>query len=94
MLYVYVLKRSLHYSNAPDTGFGERADTRNRSVRIKNLPPNTESQEGLLQQALEKIAKVKRVEIIGDTCEALVEMINAAVRSSITFSDCMLTETI
>ncbi|KAF8916956.1 hypothetical protein CPB85DRAFT_230169 [Mucidula mucida] len=70
--------RAKRARNAPDTGFGERADTRNRSVRIKNLPPNTESQEGLLQQALEKIAKVKRVEIIGDTCEALVEMINAA----------------
>lgn len=65
--------------NAPETGFGQRADTRNRSVRVKNLPPNTETQEGLLQQALQKIANVKRVEIIGDTCEALVELVNAAV---------------
>ena len=34
-----------------------------------------------MQQALQKIADVKRVEIIEETCEAIVEMTNAAVSS-------------
>ena len=44
---------------------------------MRNLPPNT--QEGLLQQALEKHAQVKRVEVFQDINEADVELENAAV---------------
>ena len=67
------------------------AETKNRSVRIKNLPQGT--QEGLLQQALEKRASIKRVEVFTETNEAIVELENAAVRSlaviiSSTLSDC------
>ena len=54
-----------------------RAEVRNRSVRVRNLPPNT--QEGLLQQALEKHAQVKRVEVFHNSNEADVELENAAV---------------
>ncbi|KIK08003.1 hypothetical protein K443DRAFT_1909 [Laccaria amethystina LaAM-08-1] len=49
---------------------------RSRSVRIRNLPPAT--QEGLLQQVLEKIAPVKRVEVFVDKQEAVVELENPA----------------
>ncbi|KAI9057468.1 RNA-binding protein Prp24 [Trametes sanguinea] len=55
---------------------GYREEVRNRSVRVKNLPAGT--QEGLLQQALEKHAKVKRVEVFADLAEAEVELENAA----------------
>ncbi|EJF56678.1 RNA-binding protein Prp24 [Dichomitus squalens LYAD-421 SS1] len=55
---------------------GYRAEVRNRSVRVRNLPPNT--QEGLLQQALEKHARVKRVEVFQDLNEADVELEDAA----------------
>lgn len=47
-------------------------------MRIRGLPPNT--QEGLLQQTLEKIAPVKRVEVFEDKHEAVAELENAAVR--------------
>ncbi|KAF5315056.1 hypothetical protein D9619_007334 [Psilocybe cf. subviscida] len=59
-----------------DTGLSRVAEARNRSVRIKNLPPAT--QEGLLQQALEKVAPVKRVEVFIDKLEAVVELENPA----------------
>ncbi|KAL4073262.1 hypothetical protein V8B97DRAFT_1953447 [Scleroderma yunnanense] len=59
-----------------DTGLGRRAETRNRSVRIRNLPPAT--QEGLLQQVLERHAMVKRVEVLVAEREAMVELENAA----------------
>ncbi|KAF7301263.1 ATP-dependent DNA helicase PIF1 [Mycena indigotica] len=62
--------------NEPDNGLGKKADTRSRSVRVRNLPAGT--QEGLLQQVLEKIAQVKRVEVFADTNEAVVELGNAA----------------
>ncbi|KAI0326875.1 RNA-binding protein Prp24 [Cubamyces sp. BRFM 1775] len=55
---------------------GYREEVRNRSVRVRNLPTGT--QEGLLQQALEKHAKVKRVEVFADLAEAEVELENAA----------------
>ncbi|KAI0357377.1 RNA-binding protein Prp24 [Trametes cingulata] len=55
---------------------GYREEVRNRSVRVRNLPPGT--QEGLLQQALEKHAKVKRVEVFADLAEAEVELESAA----------------
>ncbi|KAK0503883.1 hypothetical protein EDD18DRAFT_1411611 [Armillaria luteobubalina] len=68
--------------NKPDadteSGLDRRADVRSRSVRIHNLPQNTEEQEGLLQQTIEKIVAVVRVEILGDTREAVVELATAA----------------
>lgn len=68
--------------NKPDadteSGLGRRADVRSRSVRIHNLPQNTETQEGLLQQTIEKIVPVVRVEVLGDTREAVVELATAA----------------
>lgn len=45
-------------------------DKQNRSVRLQNLPENV--QEGLLQQALEKIVPVVRLEVFGKQHEALV----------------------
>lgn len=64
----------------PSSGLGKRADLIARSVRVKKVPPGAE--EGLLQQAIEKIASgVKRVEIFKDIGEATVEfdaMANAA----------------
>ncbi|RDB17959.1 hypothetical protein Hypma_000943 [Hypsizygus marmoreus] len=59
-----------------DSGLSKVADTRSRSVRIRNLPAAT--QEGLLQQMLEKIAAVKRVEVFVDQQEAVVELETAA----------------
>lgn len=53
------------------------AEIRQRSVRIRGLP--ADAQEGLLQQMLEKIASVKRVEFFGEKCEAVAELENAAV---------------
>ena len=61
----------------PASGFGRHADARSRSVRIRNLPKGT--QEGLLQQALEKHGPVKRVELFADINEATAEFENAAV---------------
>ncbi|KAF9013425.1 hypothetical protein BDQ17DRAFT_1386973 [Cyathus striatus] len=63
--------RSKHHS---ELGLSRQAETRVRSVRIRKLPPDT--QEGLLQQMLEKIARVKRVEVFMDKCEAVVELEN------------------
>ncbi|KAF8158295.1 hypothetical protein B0H34DRAFT_708196 [Crassisporium funariophilum] len=59
-----------------EIGLSRVSEARNRSVRIKNLPPAT--QEGLLQQVLEKIAPVKRVEVFIDKQEAVVELQNPA----------------
>ncbi|KAJ3565020.1 hypothetical protein NP233_g7910 [Leucocoprinus birnbaumii] len=59
-----------------ETGLTRSAEIRQRSVRIRGLPPNT--QEGLLQQALEKIALIKRVELFEDKHEAVVELETAA----------------
>ncbi|KAJ3490444.1 hypothetical protein NLI96_g1424 [Meripilus lineatus] len=53
-----------------------KAEARNKSVRVKNLPPGT--QEGLLQQALEKHGQVVRVEVFIDKNEAVVELESAA----------------
>lgn len=53
------------------------AEARNRSVRVKNLPPAI--QEGLLQQAFEKIIPIKRLEVFLDKQEAVVELENPAV---------------
>ncbi|KAJ3513576.1 hypothetical protein NLJ89_g2871 [Agrocybe chaxingu] len=59
-----------------ELGLSRVTETRNRSVHIRNLPPAT--QEGLLQQALEKIIPVKRVEVFIDKQEAVVELENPA----------------
>ncbi|KAJ7175442.1 hypothetical protein C8R46DRAFT_64994 [Mycena filopes] len=64
-----------------ESGLGQKADTRSRSVRVRNLPAGT--QEGLLQQTLEKIAKIKRVEVFVDLKEAVVELDNAAEASKL-----------
>ena len=61
-----------------ESGLGRRTETRNRTVRIRNLPLDT--QEGLLHQALEKYANVHRTEFFADTGEAVVELTSAAVR--------------
>ena len=53
------------------------AEARSRSIRITNLPPAT--QEGLLQQMLEKIVPVGRVEVFIDRQEAIVELKTPAV---------------
>ena len=55
----------------PDTGFGKKADALNRTLRIRDLPDGTE--EGLLQQIVEKFAPVNRLEVITDKREAVVE---------------------
>lgn len=49
-----------------------KAEAAARSVRIKNLPKDT--QEPLLQQALEKVVQVVRVIVIEDINEAVVEL--------------------
>lgn len=67
----------LHSNVVSDAGLSRMADMRSRSVRIRNLPAAT--QEGLLQQTLEKIIAVKRVEVFVEICEAVVELENAAV---------------
>ncbi|KAF7365413.1 ATP-dependent DNA helicase PIF1 [Mycena venus] len=64
-----------------ESGLGQKADARSRSVRVRNLPTGT--QEGLLQQAMEKIAKVKRVEVFVDLNEAVIELDNAAEASKL-----------
>lgn len=61
----------------PDTGLGAKAEVRSRSVRVRNLPPDT--QEALLQQAMEKITTVKRVVVLAAKNEAVVELENASV---------------
>lgn len=70
-----------------ESGLGRRAEVRNRSVRIRNLPSDT--QEGLLHQALEKYATVKRTEFFADTGKAVVELANAAVRFTTTDIGCV-----
>ncbi|KAJ8080386.1 Splicing factor [Marasmius tenuissimus] len=58
------------------TGLGRKAEVKSRSIRIANLPPLT--QEGLLQQVIEKIAAVKRLEVFEGKGEAVLELENAA----------------
>ncbi|TDL22101.1 hypothetical protein BD410DRAFT_788782 [Rickenella mellea] len=58
------------------SGLGPRDDIKNRSIRIKKLPAGT--QEGLLQQVLEKVTPIKRLEIFEDKREAIVELESAA----------------
>jgi len=57
---------------------GSHQDAVARSLRVKNLPGD--AQEPLLQQVFEKLVPVKRVEIFVDSREAVVELVNSAVR--------------
>ncbi|TRM63998.1 hypothetical protein BD626DRAFT_547754 [Schizophyllum amplum] len=59
-----------------DTGLGRQDEIRSRSLMIKNLPPDAD--DGRLQQALEKVTKVKRVEVFKDKNEAAVELESTA----------------
>ncbi|KIK69665.1 hypothetical protein GYMLUDRAFT_212399 [Collybiopsis luxurians FD-317 M1] len=59
-----------------DRGLGRNAEIASRSIRVKNLPADT--QEGLLHQLFEKLVPVKRVEIFEDLNEAVVEVQNQA----------------
>ncbi|EIN12540.1 hypothetical protein PUNSTDRAFT_81810 [Punctularia strigosozonata HHB-11173 SS5] len=68
--------RARNREEGASTGLGKRAEARSRSLRVRNLPDGT--QEGLLQQALEKHARVKRVEVFEGRNEAVVELENAA----------------
>ena len=63
-----------------DTGLGRQDEIRSRSFMVKNLPPDAD--DGRLQQELEKVMKVKRVEVFKDKNEAVVELESAAVRPS------------
>lgn len=76
---LHVVKIELYLCrNLPDgPGALQQAETRNRSVRIRNLPAAT--QEGILQQVLERYALVKRVEVFQDKNEAVIELDTAAV---------------
>jgi len=60
----------------PESGQGRKNEVRSRSIRLRNLPPGT--QEGLLQQTLEKLAAVKTVEVFQSSGEAVVELENVA----------------
>jgi hypothetical protein len=64
-----------------EIGLSRVAEARTRSIRITNLPPAT--QEGLLQQMLEKIVPVSRVEVFIDKQEAIVELKTPAVSPAI-----------
>ncbi|ODO10809.1 hypothetical protein I350_01407 [Cryptococcus amylolentus CBS 6273] len=62
-----------HANKKPkDRDDDKAAEKRSRSVRLHNLPENT--QEGLLQQALEKIMPVKRLELFAKNGQALAEL--------------------
>ena len=60
------------------TGQTKRSEKLHRSVRVRGLPEWT--QEGLLQQVIEKHAAVRRVVFDADTLEATVELVSPAVR--------------
>ncbi|KAG2083824.1 hypothetical protein BD769DRAFT_1292867, partial [Suillus cothurnatus] len=66
-----------------ETGLGRRADARNRSVRVRNIPSGT--QEGLLHQLLVKHSLVKRTEIFSALNEAVVEPENPAEAGKLLF---------
>jgi hypothetical protein len=53
-------------------------DKRSRTVRLNDVPAGI--QEALLQQALEKIVPVRRLELFAKTNHAQAELENRAVR--------------
>ncbi|KAG1748706.1 hypothetical protein EDB19DRAFT_1847464 [Suillus lakei] len=68
--------RAKNKEGTAETGLGHRADARNRSVRVRNIPAGT--QEGLLHQLLEKHSLVKRTELFAALNEAVIELENPA----------------
>ena len=64
---------------AGGSGQSHKVLAKERSVRIKGLGPQAKDQEGVLQQLLEKIVPIKRVEILADEGEAVVELESVAV---------------
>ena len=66
--------RIAHVDSAP-------AARRARTIRLHNLPEGT--QEGLLQQALEKIVPVRRLEMFARSQEAIAELESEAVSSTL-----------
>lgn len=70
--------RIRHKNEQAASGLGRRGDILARSVRVKGLPPDT--QEGLLQQEIEKIVPVRRLEVFQNRREATVELGSPAVR--------------
>jgi squamous cell carcinoma antigen recognized by T-cells 3 len=56
-----------------------KMDMQNRTLRVFNLP--TDASDGLLQQVIEKVVPVKRVEVLEGKEEAVLELYSAAVRS-------------
>lgn len=71
------IKDPKHEKKKPAAAPEAQRDRRERSVRLHGLPENT--QEGLLQQALEKIVPVKRLELFAKSHEALAELESQAV---------------
>ena len=57
-----------------DTGLGRQDEIRSRSFMVKNLPPDAD--DGRLQQELEKVMKVKRVEVFKDKNEEHADVIH------------------
>lgn len=68
----------LSYSSLLSNPAGAREETNGRSIRVKGVPDGT--QEAILQQALEKIVPVIRVQLLAERNEAIVELTNMAVR--------------
>ena len=67
-------------NEAGPSGQALKSETKSRSVRIKGLPEGT--QEGLLQQILEKTVPVKRLEVFESKREAVAELSSVAVSVS------------
>ena len=68
----------LAHDRTSASGARAASDKRERTIRLHNLPEGT--QEGLLQQALEKIVPVTRIEVFARTNEAIAELHNQSVR--------------
>jgi len=60
-----------------DDSDAEMKDKRSRTVRLENVPAGM--QEALLQQALEKVVPVRRLELFAKTNHAQAELENQAV---------------
>ncbi|WWC70989.1 uncharacterized protein I206_104942 [Kwoniella pini CBS 10737] len=66
------LKKKLKVQISDPNFANKKAKDRDRLVTLSNLPDNT--QEGLLQQALEKVVPVKRLELFSRVNEAVAEL--------------------
>jgi hypothetical protein len=62
---------------------GAREEANSRSVRIKGVP--TDTQEAILQQALEKVTSVVRLQLLPERNEAVLEVETAAVSPLLDF---------